>query len=369
MEKGDETLAAKKTCLMCGAAGAGGDVTAATADGHPAKPYAAVNPTNSDTANADQIEGLRTTIRDLEEKLAAANTMIEDLKRSSSADTMEQTKQPLSCARSWSTCGKSSKQRGRNNSSVTPVFSLAARSGPNAWCGVAQAPVGGGCRQGECPNFFSHSDKGKFDPYHCKCVYSDNMPEFFAADATGNPREAPEEGHGQRAPPHLVRLHVPQSHPSDAQCLTAQPPDPHRRNVVAAAFAGGSSSPAPLQVPVFQQESTGKGKHSNQLQQQFCCTGGRCPDLLQRLCRVDSQAGVGGDGTSYVWWYPVAGCSPAEAVLWALLNQGPPPPSMRNHINLLPTALPPQVGMAMDKGKAPLIELPYGIPMDDFLVG
>jgi hypothetical protein len=41
---------------------------------------------------------------------------------------------------------------------------------------------------------------------------------------------------------------------------------------------------------------------------------------------------------------------------------------MRNHINLLPTALPPQVGMAMDKGKALLIELPYGIPMDDFLV-
>uniref|UniRef100_I1QH64 Uncharacterized protein n=1 Tax=Oryza glaberrima TaxID=4538 RepID=I1QH64_ORYGL len=235
--------------------------------------------------------------------------------------------------------------------------------------GVAQAPVGGGCRQGECPNFFSHSDEGKFDPYHCKCVYSDNMPEFFAANATGNPHEAPEEGHGQREPPHLVRLHVPQSHPSDAQCLTVQPPDPHRRNVVAAAFAGGSSSLAPLQVPVFQQESTGKGKHSNQLQQQFCCTGGRCPDLLQRLCRVDSQAGVGGNGTSSVWWYPIAGCSPAEAVLWALLNQGPPPPSMRNHINLLPTALPPQVGMAMDKGKAPLIELPYGIPMDDFLVG
>ncbi|XP_052166523.1 uncharacterized protein LOC127783310 [Oryza glaberrima] len=88
MEKGDETLAAKKTCLICGAAGAGDDVTAATADGHPAKPYAAVNPTNSDTANADQIEGLRTTIRDLEEKLAAANAMIEDLKRSSSADAM-----------------------------------------------------------------------------------------------------------------------------------------------------------------------------------------------------------------------------------------------------------------------------------------
>uniref|UniRef100_A0A0E0I9M8 Uncharacterized protein n=1 Tax=Oryza nivara TaxID=4536 RepID=A0A0E0I9M8_ORYNI len=220
----------------------------------------------------------------------------------------------------------------------------------------------------QCPNFFSHSDKGKFDPYHCKCVYSDNMPEFFAADATGNPREAPEEGHGQRAPPHLVRLHVPQSHPSDAQCLTAQPPDPHRRNVVVAAFAGGSSSPAPLQVLVFQQESTSKGKYSNQLQQQFCCTSGRCPDLLQRLCRVYNQAGVGGDGTSSVWWYPVAGCSPAEAVLWALLNQGRPPPSMRNHINLLPTALPPQVGMAMDKGKALLIELPYGIPMDDFLV-
>jgi hypothetical protein len=42
---------------------------------------------------------------------------------------------------------------------------------------------------------------------------------------------------------------------------------------------------------------------------------------------------------------------------------------MRNHINLLPTALPLQIGIAMDKGKAPLIELPYGIPMDDFLVG
>uniref|UniRef100_A0A0E0EJS3 Uncharacterized protein n=1 Tax=Oryza meridionalis TaxID=40149 RepID=A0A0E0EJS3_9ORYZ len=47
--------------------------------------------------------------------------------------------------------------------------------------------------------------------------------------------------------------------------------------------------------------------------------------------------------------------------------QGSPPPSMHNHINF-PMALPPQVGMDMDKGKTPLIELPYGIPMDNLLV-
>ncbi|EAZ42979.1 hypothetical protein OsJ_27568 [Oryza sativa Japonica Group] len=109
--------------------------------------------------------------------------------------------------------------------------------------------------------------------------------------------------------------------------------------VTAAAFAGGSSSPAPLQVLVFQQQSTGNG---------------------------NVEISFNSNASPMAMWCPAAGCSLAEG---AFSYQGPLPPSMRNHINLLLTALPLQIGIAMDKGKAPLIELPYGIPMDDFLVG
>ncbi|EEE68810.1 hypothetical protein OsJ_27566 [Oryza sativa Japonica Group] len=43
--------------------------------------------------------------------------------------------------------------------------------------------------------------------------------------------------------------------------------------------------------------------------------------------------------------------------------------TMRNHINIVPAAFTPQDGMTMNKDKAPMIELPFGLPVDDFLVG
>ncbi|EEC83254.1 hypothetical protein OsI_28578 [Oryza sativa Indica Group] len=47
----------------------------------------------------------------------------------------------------------------------------------------------------------------------------------------------------------------------------------------------------------------------------------------------------------------------------------PPPPTMRNHINIVPTAFIPRVRMTVNIRKAPMIELPFGVPVDDFLVG
>ncbi len=43
--------------------------------------------------------------------------------------------------------------------------------------------------------------------------------------------------------------------------------------------------------------------------------------------------------------------------------------TMHNHINIVPAAFMPQDGMTMNKDKAPMIELPFGLPVDDFLVG
>uniref|UniRef100_A0A0E0AWA4 Uncharacterized protein n=1 Tax=Oryza glumipatula TaxID=40148 RepID=A0A0E0AWA4_9ORYZ len=137
--------------------------------------------------------------------------------------------------------------------------------------------------------------------------------------------------------------------------------------VAAAAFAGGSSSPAPLQVPVFQQQSTGNGNVAPADNSMISFNNITAAPVANAVISFNNFArSIAGQASATMGHHLPAGCSPAEG---AFSYQGPLPPSMRNHINLLPTALPLQIGIAMDKGKAPLIELPYGIPMDDFLVG
>ncbi|KAF0898768.1 hypothetical protein E2562_009373 [Oryza meyeriana var. granulata] len=158
-------------------------------------------------------------------------------------------------------------------------------------------------------------------------------------------------------------------------------------SVVTAALAGGRNTAAPFQVPVRQQPHL---------------TGNAVIDFNNNAAPVAVQAPVGNAVNNAA--APGAVQAPAGNAVISFNNtavqsavqapamgqqlpggvqldapqqklyfgpfsyQGPPPPAMQNHINLLP-AFPPRVGMVMDKGKAPMIELPFGQPVDDFLVG
>uniref|UniRef100_A0A0E0LVL2 Response regulatory domain-containing protein n=1 Tax=Oryza punctata TaxID=4537 RepID=A0A0E0LVL2_ORYPU len=151
-------------------------------------------------------------------------------------------------------------------------------------------------------------------------------------------------------------------------------------SVAAAGFAGGSTSPAaPLQVPVFQQQSADNGNAV------ISFNSSASPMAMRALAGNTmisfNNVAVAPVANAVISFNKFSGSAavqvpdamgkhlsgdvrqldfPQQKLYFGPFSyQGPLPPSMRNHINLLP---PQQVGMAMDKGKAPLIELPYGCP-------
>uniref|UniRef100_A0A0E0F787 Response regulatory domain-containing protein n=1 Tax=Oryza meridionalis TaxID=40149 RepID=A0A0E0F787_9ORYZ len=160
------------------------------------------------------------------------------------------------------------------------------------------------------------------------------------------------------------------------------------RSVGAEAFAGGSSSAAPPQIPVFQQLSTGNGKTVISFSNNASPTAMRATtdntmisfnnvstapvanavisfSNISRSATMQAPAARGQHLSGDVQQLDF----PQQKLYFGPFSyQGPPPPSMHNHINLLPpTSFPPTC--STDNGKAPIIELPYEMPVDDFLVG
>ncbi|EAZ07232.1 hypothetical protein OsI_29475 [Oryza sativa Indica Group] len=159
-------------------------------------------------------------------------------------------------------------------------------------------------------------------------------------------------------------------------------------SVAAEAFAGGSSSAAPLQIPVFQQQSTGNGNTVISFSNNASPMAMRAPtdntmisfnnvsaapvanavisfSNISRSAAMQAPAARGQHLSGDVQQLDF----PQQKLYFGPFSyQGPPPPSMHNHINLLPPTSSP-VTCSMDKGKVPIIELPYGMPVDDFLVG
>ncbi|EAZ42978.1 hypothetical protein OsJ_27567 [Oryza sativa Japonica Group] len=158
-------------------------------------------------------------------------------------------------------------------------------------------------------------------------------------------------------------------------------------SVAAEAFAGGSSSAAPLQIPVFQQQSTGNGNTVISFSNNASPMAMRAPtdntmisfnnvsaapvanavisfSNISRSAAMQAPAARGQHLSGDVQQLDF----PQQKLYFGPFSyQGPPPPSMHNHINLLPPTSSP-VTCSMDKGKVPIIELPYGMPVDDFLV-
>ncbi|XP_006660186.1 two-component response regulator ORR33-like [Oryza brachyantha] len=120
-----------------------------------------------------------------------------------------------------------------------------------------------------------------------------------------------------------------------------------------AAFAG-SGAAAPFQVPAYQQ-----------LQQPFGSNGNAVISFNNIAPAVSAPAPARAQ-------QPPSGVQlgapPQKLFMGPFSYQGPTPPTLHNHIDLL-HAFPPRVTTAMDKGKAPLIELPFGQPVDDLLDG
>uniref|UniRef100_A0A0E0QJX4 Two-component response regulator ORR33 n=1 Tax=Oryza rufipogon TaxID=4529 RepID=A0A0E0QJX4_ORYRU len=158
-------------------------------------------------------------------------------------------------------------------------------------------------------------------------------------------------------------------------------------SVAAEAFAGGSSSAAPLQIPVFQQQFTGNGNTVISFSNNASPMAMRAPtdntmisfnnvsaapvanavisfSNISRSAAMQAPAARGQHLSGDVQQLDF----PQQKLYFGPFSyQGPPPPSMHNHINLLPPTSSP-VTCSMDKGKVPIIELPYGMPVDDFLV-
>uniref|UniRef100_A0A0E0LVL1 Response regulatory domain-containing protein n=1 Tax=Oryza punctata TaxID=4537 RepID=A0A0E0LVL1_ORYPU len=159
-------------------------------------------------------------------------------------------------------------------------------------------------------------------------------------------------------------------------------------SVAATAFAGGSSSLAPLQVPVFQQQSAGNGnmvisfnnnaspmaRHTPAGNTMISFNNVTAAPVTNAVISFNNYAGSAAVQAPNAMEQHLSDDVrqldfPQQKLYFGPFSyQGPPPPSMRNHINLLqPTSFPPIC--SMDKGNTPLIELPYGMPVDDFLVG
>uniref|UniRef100_A0A0E0QGQ6 Response regulatory domain-containing protein n=1 Tax=Oryza rufipogon TaxID=4529 RepID=A0A0E0QGQ6_ORYRU len=145
----------------------------------------------------------------------------------------------------------------------------------------------------------------------------------------------------------------------------------------------GSRTAAPFQVPVFQQQPAGTTVIF------FSNTAVQAP-IGNAFISFNNAASPAATGNTVISFNNIA--APAAMQVPAMrqrLSSGvqpdapqqrlymgpfsyqgpPPPPTMRNHINIVPAAFIPRVGMTVNIGKAPMIELPFGVPVDDFLVG
>uniref|UniRef100_A0A0D9X8L8 Response regulatory domain-containing protein n=1 Tax=Leersia perrieri TaxID=77586 RepID=A0A0D9X8L8_9ORYZ len=115
--------------------------------------------------------------------------------------------------------------------------------------------------------------------------------------------------------------------------------------VAGAAFAGGSGAAERLQVPVHQ-----KARRTRNDNAVISINNAAVPAAVQAPAMEEQQmsGGVLVEGP------------PQMLLMGPFPYQGPLPPAMENHIGML---------MAMEKGKSPVVEIPFGQPMDDLLVG
>uniref|UniRef100_A0A0E0LVL0 Uncharacterized protein n=1 Tax=Oryza punctata TaxID=4537 RepID=A0A0E0LVL0_ORYPU len=146
-------------------------------------------------------------------------------------------------------------------------------------------------------------------------------------------------------------------------------------------IAGGSTA-APFQVSVFQQQQQQQPAGTAQHDGAGTYTG-------NAVISFNNAGSPAATGNAVISFNNVAAPAPVQAppmgqrlsggvqpeapqqrlYMGPFSYQGPPPPIMRNHIDVVPVTSTPHVGMTTNKGKAPTIELPFGLPVDDFLVG